>query len=179
MYWLVENLSFCLRSSRQLQGLANLQVLQITLQSRLTGSGLHTLQIQDLGPCCRLVPACKALIIKNAFAVIVCSFSAGWTRLLLGQGSLTCSSAKRPWAIPVMKQWCSWHTQAHEPVSSTHTIRAAHPDCLPVHHLCKLDLMNAGELRWKTTPSCRCPLWLGLFIAFILDRWTFNPLDCL
>lgn len=51
--------------------------------------------------------------------------------------------------------------------------------CSPVHHLCKLDLMNVGELRWKTAPSCWCPLWLGLFIAFILDRWRFNPLDCL
>lgn len=51
--------------------------------------------------------------------------------------------------------------------------------CPSVHHLCKLDLMNVGELRWKTTPSCWCPLWLGLFIEFILDRWRFNPLDCL
>lgn len=42
--------------------------------------------------------------------------------------------------------------------------------CPSVHHLCKLDLMNVGELRWKTTPSCWCPLWFGLFIAFILDR---------
>lgn len=126
-------LSVCLRLSFQLQGLANLQVLQITLQSRLTGSGLHTILIQDFGSCCRPSPACKALINKNVFTVIVYCFSGGRARLLLGQGSLTRSSAKRPWAIPVMKQWCSWHTQAQEPDSITHTSSSAYPNCLSVY----------------------------------------------
>lgn len=68
----------------------------------------------------------------------------------------------------------TWQHHAHNQGCSSRL-----SGCPSVHHLCKLDLMNVGELRWKTAPSCWCPLRLGLFITFILDRWRFNPLDCL
>lgn len=139
-----------------------LQVLQITW-SWLTGSGLHTLLIQDFCPCC-LSPSGQALIIKNGFSVICIFLSAcPWLLPLVlqrSQGSLTHSSAKRL-CTTVMTLWRSCRTQHMHNQGST-------------SRLSWIEWIWEKSLD-RQTLSCRCLLWALL----LLDGWGLNPLNCL